>query len=344
MERKCVYIRHGPCPDGLWAALPFWLAVPSEVRGRLGPDPEKCNHREAARRGDPLFFGARPGNKPPPADLLAGRHVYLLDFCYDGGGLATLLERVGPEGRITIIDHHASNVSVAKHAQDLDPDRVEVLIDTERSAAQISWEFVRARGIFDGECPVLVPYIADHDLWKWELPDSREINAGLELQGHNDSLCRAGGLYRAIVSDTRFVEGLILAGGPIVRYRMKFVESAARYSALATVRTKTAETYTVRVVNAPFFQNEIGHAMAKMADRSGALPDFAAVWYHSHHGDGSIKVSLRRRKSGTVDLSEIAANIEGATRGGGHPSAAGCVFPAGDVREFFRPLCRKRSQ
>lgn len=354
--RKVAYIRHGPaCPDGTWAALPFWLALSEGDRARLGDllgeeaDGEKPAGRKttplhllrrASAEGLPLFLPANPGSYPPQG-LLEGYHVYLLDLCYGKEALETLVAEVGPAGHITILDHHATNERVVAAAVEAHPGRIEAVFDMARSGAEIAWDYARERGIYTGPESRIMRYVGDRDTWRWALPLSKEVNAALHAAGVSTSLGRAAGAYAAeLVAGDQAIAEYARAGRHHLEAQAMIVDTVASMSKVAYVSARDpdsglVEEYRVRVVNSPTMQSEIGHAAAALELGGGVLPDFAAVWYYAHGAD-EIRISLRRDHP-AYDLSKIAPAIVGAISGGGHPSAAGCAVAGSDIKAIFRP-------
>lgn len=357
---KIAYIRHGPyCPDGTWAALPFWLALPEATRARLGEllgetadfdwaaakaaGSEVPDYHKAKEEGLPLFIPANPGDSPPEG-LLEGYTVYLLDFCYTAAGLESLISEIGETGRIIILDHHATNERVVADFLARYPDKITAVFDMKRSGAEIAWDYARENGIYTGPDSRIKDYVGDRDTWSWALEDSHEINAALRLLRVSTSLGNAAAAYARELTELGWLESLTLAGQHYLEAQEEIVDAISRGAKIAYVSTRDPETgeeteHRVRIVNSPTLQSEIGNKIGAMEVEPGVLPDFAAVWYYDH-GKGIIAISLRRGKGATADLSKIAPTIVGVTGGGGHPAAAGCAIAGCDVKSVFRPRPR----
>ena len=54
------------------------------------------------------------------------------------------------------------------------PENVGLTLDVKRSGAMITWE---ALHLPHEDCPDLIEYVQDRDLWRWELPLSREVGS-----------------------------------------------------------------------------------------------------------------------------------------------------------------------
>jgi len=255
----CIY--HNNCADGFGAA---WV-----VRRALGEHVE--------------FHPGNHGDVPPD---VRGRTVLIVDFSYKR---PVLLEMAEVATSITILDHHRS---AEKDLVDL-PGNVTAEFDMDRSGAMMAWDH-----FFPGRTPpVLIAHIQDRDLWRFELPGTREIQACLFSYPYDfeawDKLMHT---YRS---------NLLADGEAIERKHFKDI---AEFRAAAQ-HTMVIAGYEVPVLNVPYFYaSDAGHQMAEDAP-------FAACYWDTPEGR---TFSLRSREGG-LDVSEIAARFGG----GGHRHAAG---------------------
>ncbi|NRA39805.1 MAG: hypothetical protein HRU15_16810, partial [Planctomycetes bacterium] len=96
---------------------------------------------------------------------LLGRHVYIVDF----GFPLKEMQKIEKEAyKVTWIDHHVTHQETQRalgwgH------------FDLQESGASLCWKVLFP----DTEMPQIIQYIRDRDLWLWEMPHSREINAAL---------------------------------------------------------------------------------------------------------------------------------------------------------------------
>ena len=108
------------------------------------------------------------GGEPPR--MGPGSRIYILDFSYP---LETMLELHRQHESVILLDHHET-------ARDALEGRVpDCHFDLERSGATIAWEYWGS-GFSTNEGELLARYIEDRDLWRWKLPDSREVSAALD--------------------------------------------------------------------------------------------------------------------------------------------------------------------
>jgi len=137
-------IYHGNCFDGFTAA---WVA--------------KIHFKDAAFIG----WGTGQRNQFPLEDwqLTKDTEIYILDFSFPREIIDRVKDKVG---KIVIIDHH-------KTARDELADYPFAVFDMTKSGALLTWKYFD----HDEPVPLLVQYISDRDLWKFELPYSKEISA-----------------------------------------------------------------------------------------------------------------------------------------------------------------------
>lgn len=180
---KPLILYHASCSDGFCAA---WCA-----RKRFGDDAE--------------YLAVQYGDDPPSFELV-GRDVYILDFSY----LPEFIEEMAREAKtVTLLDHHQSALERFTEAWGgggcspshgivtwTPGSNVTLYVDQSRSGAQLAYDYFMGIGPCTtcktsaghaDNCPVggslyrpwIVDYVADRDLWRWKLPQSREINAYL---------------------------------------------------------------------------------------------------------------------------------------------------------------------
>lgn len=258
-------IYHANCTDGLTAAWIFRL--------QFGHDVET--------------HAAQYGTEPPD---VRGRCVYIMDFTYPREVMGHIARTAKS---LVVLDHHKTAKSALR---DLCPElgTVNIVFDMNRSGARLTWDWFRP-----GEDPPwLVRYVEDRDLWRWALPHSREVSAGIEAWSRTfeswDALSRLS------------PEQLAADGAIIERYRHRCIESAttlAREVLIGGSWVLAANSSEMR------FASDVAHELA--ADRP-----FGATWWLRN--DGIVQFSLRSRPDG-VDVSEIARGYGG----GGHRHAAG---------------------
>ena len=265
---------HAECSDGFGAAWALWKRFP-------------------AAQFIPVKHGL-----PPPADL-AGRHIVIADFSYARPTLETIAAEAGS---LVILDHHIT----AQHALAGLP---YAYFDQKRSGAVLAWEWAH-----QAPAPWLLQYVQDKDLWHWELPCSREINAAL-----------ASYPYDFRVWDGLRQETLETEGRAILRYENELVGKIAAAAVLSPFHEET-----IPVVQSAILTSQVGERL------SGGHP-FCVIW---HDREGRRYYSLRSREQG-ADVAAIATQYGG----GGHTHAAGFSVPLSpDTPSPLDPLKRVASK
>lgn len=281
-KNRCpLIIYHANCADGFTAAWLLWCYYEG-----------KCE-----------LMPAQYGDKPPADADVAMRKVWIVDFSYDS---QTLFRLEGLSYWLLVFDHHKT---AHAHLKDIDF----CTFDMNKSGARLVWEYLT--GLLDWKpdafdvggniaevplskhkAPWLVDYTEDRDLWKWELPDSKAVNAGLLLYE------RTPDSWSAIA---RFGAPSLGGDGELVlNYQSGIIASYAEQAHRARIGG-----HFVPAVNATLLQSEVAGQLAEGNK-------FAAAYRH----DGNEFVfSLRSRGEEGLDVSEIAS-IYG---GGGHRNAAG---------------------
>jgi len=251
-----VVLYHADCPDGFGAAWAVWTRCPT------------------AR-----FVTARHGQLPP--DGLAGKRLVIVDFSY---ARPTIEQLAGTTSALAILDHHVT-------AQQALGDLPYAHYEQNKSGAVLAWEWAHQTA-----APWLLQYVQDKDLRRWQLPESRAINAAIESYPFDFDVW--SGLKR---------DGLAAEGRAILRAQEQLIGKLLRTAVLVRF-----EGETVPAVHSAIFRSELGERLA--LDHPLCL-----VWYER---EGRRYVSLRSRDGG-ADVSRIAQ----AHGGGGHRRAASFSMP-----------------
>jgi oligoribonuclease NrnB/cAMP/cGMP phosphodiesterase (DHH superfamily) len=259
---KPLILFHGGCNDGFCAA---WV-----YRRQVNPEAE---------------FRAVQYTFDPPD--VTGREVVILDFSYPR---PVLLEMAEKARSLLVLDHHET---AERELAGLDF----CVFAQGKSGARLTWEH-----FFDPyshnakqDVPWLVAYTEDRDLWKWDLPDSKAINAAL------GSYPRRFEVWDQIAAKGPQV--LAAEGTAILRYQHQLIRPRVRNHGWITVGQ-----YRVPITNATFLTSEIGNALAENQP-------FSVVFFVTPQN--KVVYNLRSREEG-VDVGELARHYGG----GGHRHAA----------------------
>jgi oligoribonuclease NrnB/cAMP/cGMP phosphodiesterase (DHH superfamily) len=273
-DTQIVVLYHGKCPDGFAAAYAAWK--------KFGDTAE--------------YLPVNYGDTMPEG--LAGREVYIVDFCYESAEQMNLLAQSAK--RLVVLDHHESNKTTVERV----PEHV---YDVNRSGATIAWDYFHP-----GEpVPRLMKYLEDGDLYHYALPETRDIFSYLlvlpfEFPAWDE-------LALGLEDDAKRADILKTASG-----YTKFFEALAESSIerAKKVRFEEYEVYFAATHPNITMKSYVGNRLYTK------LPPFALIV--TAHPDG-FGVSIRG--DGSVDVSKIAAKYGG----GGHPGSAGFFIPNGSV-------------
>ncbi len=285
--RNIVCIYHGNCADGFTAAWVLW-------------DFFKKFEKE---RETMEFIPATYGDEPP-YDRLKNSRVYILDFSY---GREEMI-KISKIAHITmIIDHHKTAQDVILPLISDDKYNIGGIFNMEKSGALLTWEWFSRQE----EPPMLVKYVSDRDLWKFELPNSKAFSMFLFS-------------YEYTFDDWDMIDrywednfdGYILQGEAIQRKHMKDVKE------LCDATTKTQNfgkigAYWYPVANLPYTMASDGCKYIAEKYTNEYQEQIGFTYYKNK--DGKYVFSIRANDN--TDVSEIA-KIYG---GGGHKAAAGFV-------------------
>ncbi len=247
---------HANCADGFAAATAAWLVLGDQAT------------YTPVRHGSPL------------PEIASTARVAIVDFAYSREALLNLSQRVA---YLVVLDHHRS---AAVDLDGLDFAR----FDMDKSGARMAWEFWHPQEPF----PEAFAYVEDRDLWRWRLPESREVALALTQIPFEFQLWSVLDL-----------EALKTAGRSLLGFQTSLIERAVKKAHWIELAG-----YRIPASNSCLFQSEVGDELCQLHPEA----PFVAVYYNK--GD-SLAWSLR--SIGEFDVSQVAATFGG----GGHRNAAG---------------------
>lgn len=279
-----VVLYHASCPDGTGAAWPFW-----RENMKL-----ECNS---------VPFQAYEVRHGEPYPNIIGKTVAIVDFSYKRSIMKDICEAAK---YVIVIDHHKTAI------RDLEGLEKEVdnycgIFDVERSGAQLVWDVVYPSegGV---QRPWFIDIIADRDLWKWEIPNSKYIGKALY---HRDwytfqKMEYMKGMHSGVTND--LIAELTKEGKFISSKEKKDIDYSCGTAILCNF-----EGYKVKLSSChPTLRSEVGNILSN----NGC--DFAATWRYDFQSD-SWWISLRGSNKSPLDLAKICEKFGG----GGHPKACG---------------------
>ena len=160
MSNKTKIIYHKNCMDGIASAF--------IAKSVLGDDAKTI----PLQYGEEQILFGRAKDDALDEPLTKDDAVYFVDFSLKRDLMIELASQVK---EIVVLDHHKTAEANLKGLEE-ELDNVTIIFDMEKSGATLCYDCFEPnlkREIFD--------YIADRDLWKWQLKSSKEISAYLKL-------------------------------------------------------------------------------------------------------------------------------------------------------------------
>lgn len=224
-------------------------------------------------------------------EMKDGSHVYILDFSVSKEELDSLVARME---FVIVLDHHKSAFeAIGNHPNSF--------FDLSRSGAGIAWDYFHP----NEPRPDFINYIEDADLWKFSLPNSKDVRNSIFMIDLNISEYDK---QWNMPIDTRIIEGQT-----ITKYVKSLIKLGGFYKHIIEV-----DEFKMLCVNSPLLQSDFGNSLF-VNDLKEFGADFSGVYFNI--GNGLVKFSLR--SVGDFDVSAICKRFGG----GGHKNAAGFEIP-----------------
>lgn len=283
-------VYHNNCPDGFTAA---YIAKKAYPEAELVP---------------------RDHGSPIDVEVYRGKDVLAVDCNLRGKN-----DDVANIARsFQIYDHHKSETEIIGKPY--------AVFDINRSGAGLTWDYLFGRNVpsfvrlsvESGDRPWWVDYVEDRDLWRFDLPHSKEINAYIMIFPYTIEG------WDEMTSTT--IEEAAAAGKSILLQVDKYVREAVKQAQYSTWSIDD-HIYSVAVANLPYLNcSEVGAVLAKSVDVS-------ITWFE--RADGITQFSLR--SAGDIDVSKIAQIFNG----GGHKNAAGFQIPLNHGRAVIDNILKR---
>lgn len=273
-HQHIVVLYHSGCPDGFGAAYAAWK--------KFGDSAE--------------YIPVKYGEDVPEG--LAGRDVYIVDFCYESD--EAMQELADTIAKLVVLDHHESSRVRVENVS-------EHVFDTNRSGSTIAWSYFHP----DTPIPRLMQYLEDGDLYRYALPETRDIFSYLLVLPFEFHSWDA--FVTRLENDTTRAD-LLKTAAAYTEFFNALAESSIDRA--KKVRFEGYEVYFAATHPNITMKSYVGNQLYKK------LPPFALMV--TAHPDG-FGVSIR--SDGSVDVSKIAAKYGG----GGHPGSSGFFIPNGSV-------------
>jgi uncharacterized protein len=289
---KTLVLYHRDCPDGVAAV---WV------------------YRHLMWHKQGMEFRAADYNDKFDAEDYRDRYVVMLDFSMKQTELIAILEVASS---LLVIDHHASSLPELQEAMLLTrfKRKFDFRHNTEKCGTTLVWHEFADPCVLQ---PWWLAYIEDRDLWKWRLPDSREVSLAVQARGLSFTTFD---ILNAMTNRHQ----LATEGSYIMKFQQKLVDEICE-------RAFDIELFgflVPAVINfAESLRSDIGNRLCK-----GRA--FAGIFWQEK---GKWRLSLRSDENG-----ENVAKLAERVGGGGHPHAARCAqwdssgkgFPMAWIEEF----------
>jgi len=290
---KNLVIYHKNCMDGIGAAYAWSLA-----------------------NSDNFYIPIQHGSKEKenfmemlPEKALECKELVFLDFSIGKEELQKACEHFE---RVLIIDHHKS---LKEDLKNFENDKLGIIFVNTKSGAQLTWEYVKSHVVKDNsnyvnQLDMIFDYIGDRDLWKWELPNSKEFSEGLRFlfdinRSENMTDIEA---FEAAISLP--IKKIAEVGENIEKYIDIKTSKKIDKIAITTLFDSDGNTHDVAIINSPEDISILGNKICLEYNM------VAACYFITD--TGNVVFSLRSLDS-LPDASKIAVNYGG----NGHRNACG---------------------
>lgn len=271
-SKEKVLISHGNCSDGFGAAWAIWKEY-----------------------GDNLTYHFSTHSNTPY--LYKEKSILFLDFAYD----RKIMDLLDKNNKVLVIDHHYDTV------KDLNGFK-NAILDMSKSGAILAWESLYPKK----EAPLILKYVQDRDLRKFELPYVHEVLSVLDTIPKTfknwDSF--------SIILEKDFPS--IVEKGKILRHQFLNILNGI----IKEAQPININGYEGLAVNANW------EFASYAADKLSEKADFGLAWFMDK--SGMVKCSFR--SSNGLNISNIAALYGG----GGHEFSAGATITLVKLFEILK--------
>lgn len=273
---------------------------------------------------------------------IKSRNIIFVDICPSVDYINTISSIVN---KIVILDHHISAFRNIDNMYDTDkicatsgqivrenkPQNLFTVFDMNKAGCVITWEYFNSQLII----PWFIQYIQDRDLWKWELPNSKNINTAL-FEDKHITFNGLTNLYDKYVTKEQIsfiIEQMNEKGALINKFRNQIIDKECKKAIHCTFNYEDI-VYNVWLYSGPEdLRSDIGNALMQINFNNGIKPDFSVNWRYDVQSH-QFWISMRGEEW-SPDLSIICKKYNG----GGHPRASGCSIDGNlPLRTIFIPF------
>ena len=276
---------------------------------------KNCADGSASAWAMSTFFGLTGAEYMPIAPeegdkvlefLLKDRDVYFVDV----SATPDILLDIARHCRfLTVIDHHRTAQNALMGAPVNSLPNFTLVMNTDHSGACLTWDYVW-RTLRRKAPPQnrLINYVEDRDLWRFDLPGSKEVSAYIAMCGYE--LSTFSQLDQDFESDFKQVKAL---GRVLYQFQQQIAKT---HAATMHLQNDGSGRQYVRGCASCQISETAAAALAMYPEA-----EYSCTYFDRHEKDGTVKrvFSLRSRSGTDVDVGEIAVS----RGGGGHKHAAG---------------------
>ena len=268
------------------------------------------------------LIAINPADKNIDFKYINNKSVIFVDVCADKQVLIKICQKAK---EVVILDHHKTNKSLIDYLSNIII--LKIIFNIDKAGCQIAWDYFN-EGI---SRPWFIDYIADRDLWKWELENSKLITTALyslkyiTIDGLNN-------LFSNLDKQDEIInQELIPYAKVIEKYENELIEKSVNSATeVEMIRNNSDIKYTIWLGTiTSHLRSELGNKLSLTKFKNGKSPDFSAIWNYDYESD-EWYISLRGVND-KFDLSEIAKSFGG----GGHKKAAGFKIK-GKLQSVFK--------
>lgn len=239
-------------------------------------------------------------------------NVFMGDFALNREDTKLLASEVS---FVTIIDHHKTHKE-GLIGLDSEYNNLEIFFDETKSGATLCYDTLENK--YDRR---FFEYIEDRDIWKWELPFSREISEALRFNISPNVISNMISQYSSFSSGREITQNhpLVQLGDTLIQQTEQYVnmQMASVFPISFRESPSGDKTIDMMAVNSTTYISELGNSIADKHNK----PAFIFLFREP----GIVEISLRSTNEiGAVD------HIAKAHGGGGHPNACGFTMTMED--------------
>lgn len=304
-----VIVFHEGCPDGITS---LWCA----------------NHYKKIETAVPCRAGQNP---TVPIETFTDKNVLFVDVCPKREFLVQLSSI---SKQIVILDHHETNKKVFDTP--FTEQNITSVFDMSRAGCQITWDYFFPEK--NEERVWFVDYVADRDLWKWLLPNSRQINCCFMEEGIIDSrdLTKLDGIV-----ENQNLTAFKDKGEIYCNIYDKEIEYSCKNAVECMVEFND-KTYRCWITNVLWkLRSDCGNMLTKKKFNDETLPDFSAMYYYDYR-ENNFWISVRAPDTSDINLCPFAERYGG----GGHPKACGLTIKNGvnGLQDVFKIVTQQAKE